>query len=171
MTTIIPADPKQWAGKYGGYLQKVALSKISDHNIARDLVQDTFLAGLEQLPNFKGNSSERTWLTGILLHKVCDFYRKRSLEKAKESHIVNAQINQQARFSNEELFIQKEFLTMLTLKLRKLPHLWSTVFKMKYLEEAPTDQICLKLGITSSNFWTITHRSKLQLRNYFQKTG
>ncbi|WP_410479267.1 sigma factor [Pedobacter nototheniae] len=40
-----------------------AFSRLRDEEIARDLVQDTFLAALQQVSRFEGKSSEKIWLT------------------------------------------------------------------------------------------------------------
>ena len=164
-------EPQQWVAKYYPYLQKLALSKISDPEQARDLVQDTFLAGLESLDHFKGTSTERTWLTGILLHKITDVYRRQILHQTKRPYLIAEQISQQACFSNEDAFIHKEFVAVVKVNLSKMPRLWADVFKLKYLDDVSTELICSKLGITVSNLWTITHRSKLKLRNYLLKAS
>src|SRR5438552_17591458 len=69
-------DPSTWVDEYGDYLLRYALSFVRDKQIAEDLVQETFLAALQSRSAFGGNSSERTWLVGILKHKAIDHYRK-----------------------------------------------------------------------------------------------
>ena len=59
------------------YLQSYALRKVNDRNLAEDLVQDTLLAALNSGSQFEGRSSMRTWLTGILKHKIVDTFRER----------------------------------------------------------------------------------------------
>ncbi|MBI1733413.1 MAG: hypothetical protein HYR49_11695 [Gammaproteobacteria bacterium] len=49
--------------------------RVRDANLAEDLVQETLLWGLRSLDRFRGESSERTWLTGILKHKILDHLR------------------------------------------------------------------------------------------------
>ncbi len=44
-------------------------SRISDVEMAKDLVQETFLSALKAMPNFQGKSNERTWLIAILKRK------------------------------------------------------------------------------------------------------
>ena len=164
-------EPSQWESRYTQYLHKIAVDRLKDNDKARDLVQDTFLAGLERMGQFKGNSTERTWLTSILLHKIIDFYRKRSMENSKQPYIIKSVIEQLKVFSADDQIRRKEFAANFDLILLKLPGLWAEAFKMKYLDELSTENICSQLGITPSNFWTITHRSKLQLRGYLQKAS
>jgi RNA polymerase sigma-70 factor (ECF subfamily) len=44
-------------------------------DLVEDVVQDVFLAALEHLASFAGQSSVIAWLLGIARHKVEDFYR------------------------------------------------------------------------------------------------
>ena len=48
--------------------------------VAEDLTQEVFLNALENLTQFKGDSSLRGWLLGIARHKVQDYYRDRLRE-------------------------------------------------------------------------------------------
>ena len=91
-------DPHQWVNAHADYLYAYTITRISDEEQAKDLVQETFLAALEKVNNFEGKSSERTWLTAILKNKIIDVYRKKS------SGLVNIDVNkaeqEQADFLN-----------------------------------------------------------------------
>jgi len=69
-------DPESWVDSYGDALFHFALARVKDREIAEDLVQETFLAAVKAQDRFKGKSTEKTWLFGILKHKVIDHYRK-----------------------------------------------------------------------------------------------
>jgi RNA polymerase sigma-70 factor (TIGR02943 family) len=177
----------QWVELYADYLYSYALSRVHDVDLARDLVQETFLAALEQLEKFEGRSSERTWLTAILKNKVIDVYRKRSRAKAIMSSLddlgrVETDFFEQGNghwkaghepqlFGMEgfDLFANKEFNGILKKCMQKLPSLWLAVFTMKHLDDEGTDAICAALKISSANFWVIIHRSKVNLRACLQK--
>lgn len=58
----------------------------------------------------------------------------------------------------------KELKDILERCIKKLPAVWAMVFNMKYLEEEDSKKICKELGLSSTNFWVIIHRSKLSLR-------
>ena len=76
-------DPTQWIDQYSDYLFNYTISRINNRDLAQDLVQDTFLAGLKSMQNFKGEASERTWLISILKRKIIDHYRKINSNKGK----------------------------------------------------------------------------------------
>jgi RNA polymerase sigma-70 factor (TIGR02943 family) len=62
------------------YLLRVAVLQLRDNDLAEDVVQETLLAALKGAPGFSGRSSLKTWLTGILKHKIVDVIRRKSRE-------------------------------------------------------------------------------------------
>ena len=68
----------QWVEEFTSDLYSWAYYKVSDTEIAKDFVQDTFLAAAEKIKDFKGESSPKTWLFSILNHKIIDHYRKKT---------------------------------------------------------------------------------------------
>src|SRR5258706_8913317 len=62
-----------------GYLLRVARLQLRDEALAEDVVQETMLAALSG-SGFSGKSSLKTWLTGILKHKIVDAIRKKQRE-------------------------------------------------------------------------------------------
>ena len=66
-----------WVENYTHELYSWALHKVSDSEIAADLVQDTFLSVAEKIDSFKNESSTKTWIFSILNHKIIDHYRKK----------------------------------------------------------------------------------------------
>ena len=73
-------DPGKWLDDHGDYLFKYASFRLRDDTAAEDAVQETFLAALKAYERFEGRGSERTWLVGILKHKIIDHFRKASRE-------------------------------------------------------------------------------------------
>ncbi len=63
-------DPGRWLDDHGDYLFKYAVFRLRDNTAAEDAVQETFLAALKAYKEFQGRASERTWLVGILKHKI-----------------------------------------------------------------------------------------------------
>lgn len=56
-------------------LLRYALLQIPDVAVAEDAVQETLLAALQAGDGFRHGSAVRTWLIGILKHKIADYYR------------------------------------------------------------------------------------------------
>jgi len=178
------SDPLSWVEKYADYLYGFAMSRIRDEDVAKDLVQDTFLAGLQRLDRFEGNSEEKTWLTAILKNKIADFYRKQSAINLK---VISVEGERQDFFDAESghwtekdyprafgleidnPLMMKELGSILNECLAKLPGLWFSVFSMKHMDDLASELICTELKLTAANFWVIMHRTKLNLRACLQK--
>ena len=62
------------------YLLRYASLQLRDPHAAEDAVQETLLAALAGEASFAGRSNLRTWLTGILKHKIIDAIRRLSRE-------------------------------------------------------------------------------------------
>ncbi|HMH24030.1 MAG TPA: sigma-70 family RNA polymerase sigma factor [Puia sp.] len=178
-------DPRQWVERYADHLYSYAIARLGEEEQARDLVQETFLAALEKVSEFRGNSSERTWLTAILKYKIIDAYRKRNsglrmqkmeeepeLEFFEESngHWKEAYSPQTLGIEGADPLANKELAAILKKCLFKLPALWLSVFTMKHLDNTATETICKELKVTTSNFWVIIHRAKLNLRACIQRS-
>jgi len=170
------SDPALWVEQYADRLYAYALKHIFDEELAKDLVQETFLAALQARAGFREQSSEFTWLTGILKHKIADTFRKK--KRRPEEMSGDDFFDEVGHWKTKPLAIgiddgnpleNKELDKVLKKCMEKLPALWLAVFSLKYLEDGTSELICSSLGITAANFWVIVHRSKLNLRACLQK--
>lgn len=178
-------NPHKWVENYADYLYTYAISRLNDEELARDLVQEVFLAALQRAEKFEGKSTERTWLTAILKNKIVDVYRKKS-SGLNNPVVTVAEQEQQDFFADDghwredtyprEFVAQsrdplhdKEFNSILQQCMQKLPPLWLAVFTMKHLEDQASNVICTELKLSDANFWVIIHRAKLNLRACLQK--
>lgn len=175
-------NPHKWVSRYADYLYTYASFRISDHDMARDLVQETFLAALERKDKFQGRSTEKTWLTSILKNKIVDVYRAKAKKNTNSIDSTDTDFfdpddghwNDQHRpaelgIEQPDALENKEFQRILQACMKKLPALWFSVFSMKYLDDETAEQICSQLKLTPSNFWVIIHRTKVNLRSCLQK--
>jgi RNA polymerase sigma-70 factor (TIGR02943 family) len=179
------ANPEQWVAAYADYLYAFAQKRLPDPELCKDLVQDTFVSAIRNLPDFKGRSSEKTWLTSILRNKIIDLHRKGLSETLSTEHLSKEDhpesffeenghwkskhsprtwgLEEPGLLENEEL---KDILEQC---MGKLPALWKMVFSMKYLDEENSTRICKELNLSPSNYWVIIHRAKLSLRACLEK--
>lgn len=170
-------NPDKWVILHADYLYNYTISRVNNHYLAKDLVQDTFFAGLKAKDNFQGKASERTWLISILKRKIIDYYRKINSAKGKAEVKMNFYsdgeregewIEERApsNWNNEtdKNLENEELNSVLELCINKLPEKYAMVFRMKTIQQFETEEICKELEITSSNLWVIIHRARTQLR-------
>lgn len=173
------SDPMLWVDDHGDFLYRFAWYRVNNEDIARDLVQETFLAGLKA--TFSGKSSVRTWLTGILKRKIADHYRDHYRHSAdsqlaeesdsdfiedgpKAGHWKPERAPKDWENLPDSVAEQSELRRILETCIQKLPELTSKVFKMKEIDDLETVEITGILQITENNIWVILHRARKQLR-------
>ena len=164
---------------YSDYLFNYAITRVNDEHIAEDLVQDTFVAAIKSIKNFESKSKESTWLTAILKNKIIDHYRKKVNKYHQESidtlYNTNDYFDERGSWrvdqrptdwhlSSGHSIDRKEFYEILQKCIGRLNELQRIAFVMKHFDDEDTGDICKKLEITTSNYWVIIHRAKLQLR-------
>jgi RNA polymerase sigma-70 factor (TIGR02943 family) len=166
----------EWVNTYTSELYSWAYHKVSDSELAKDLVQDTFLAAAEKIDGFKGESSPKTWLFSILNHKIIDYYRR------KINHPVSIDNQSLSTFFDENgywisdkkpndwheedqnLLDNNDFQEILNKCLDDLPENWNICVRLKYLSEKSGEEICQEMDIAPTNLWQIIHRAKVALR-------
>ncbi|WP_288054792.1 sigma factor [Methylobacter sp.] len=70
------STPDQWLDLHGDILYRYAFVRVRVPEIAEDLVQETLLGALKANAGYAGEASERTWLIGILKHKISAIFEK-----------------------------------------------------------------------------------------------
>src|SRR5258708_23928822 len=177
-STVETTEPCDWLSAHGDYLFNLAVGQLRDPLVAEDLVQETCLAALKARERFAGRSSDRTWLVGIMRHKIYDHLRRVCRERPVHSD-TNAGNSGQEAWDDSVLWVHDvaaecmepsrrmelaEFRQALERALGKLPPRIAQVFQLYAVEERPNREVCDRLGISESNLWVMLHRARKQLR-------
>jgi RNA polymerase sigma-70 factor (ECF subfamily) len=64
----------------------------------------------------------------------------------------------------ENVLEQKQFLSILSDCIDKLPTKLSTIFMMRDVHENENENICKELDITATNAWVMLYRARMGLR-------
>lgn len=172
----IPSDDLQQAR---GYLLRYAMVRLRDPALAEDVVQETLLAALNDRTGFAGKSAYKTWLIGILKHKIVDVLRKKARDQ-----LVFADEGAPDAEGMEELFEpdghwhrfpsdwgdpeksleDKKFWEVFERCLELMPARAARAFTMREVMEFTSEDICKELAITQTNLWVMLHRARLSLR-------
>ena len=171
------------------YLLRYASLQLRDSAAAEDAVQETLVAALAGEAGFAGRANLRTWLTGILKHKIVDTIRRQSRERpasdlgaAEEADEFDSLFDQRGHWQEapeaweqpEQALNQRQFLAALEACLKALPERTARVFMMREHLGLETSEICKELGITATHCWVMLHRARMALRlcletNWFGK--
>ncbi|RMG91186.1 MAG: sigma-70 family RNA polymerase sigma factor [Zetaproteobacteria bacterium] len=166
-----------WLEEHGDHLYRFAMLRVRDPEVALDLVQETLLAAWQGRDRFRGSSSLRTWLVGILKHKITDHIRReirdRELGKAVENDPSSMFFkadgswneNQHAWKEDPEILCRNhQFRGVLEDCLERLPDKQQKVFMLREMAGEATDAVCKICNITPTHAHVLLHRARLALR-------
>ena len=112
-------------------------------HITEDIVQETFLAALNSVNRYRGQSKPFTWLCGIAYHKIGDFYRRQ--RRGTEDVGLRSAIEVEKIPAREEPTVGKleseETKEVVEQVLAGLPLHYRQVLLFKYVEEMPVLEI------------------------------
>lgn len=162
------------------YLLRYARLQLRDGHAAEDAVQETLLAALAGEAGFAGRSNLRTWLTGILKHKIIDAMRR----LARETPLPEEESEPDGLFDGrghwreppspwedpDAALEQKQFLAALERCLAGLPQKTAQAFMMREHLGFETGDICKELGVTPTHCWVLLYRARMALRECLQQS-
>jgi RNA polymerase sigma-70 factor (ECF subfamily) len=170
------------------YLVRYASIHLRDSGAAEDAVQETLLAALTGASGFEGRADLRTWLTGILKHKIMDAIRKASRQVSLDAMVGEDAAELDALFDAREHWVehparwsdpdsaleQQQFFEVLENCLSKLSAKAYRVFTLREHLGEEMDEICKELGISRSNCGVLLYRARMALQeclnaNWFGK--
>ena len=189
-----------WLDQHGDYLFSYAVKCVRSVDLAEDLVQETLLAAIVAQGSFAGRSAVRSWLTGILKHKIADHRRRTkrhavpsqtgtpvaaSPSEANLAEWVDDQFTargkwkaQPARWGGDPSAESErnELSKILAGCLDALPPRVAEVFLLVERTESSAQLSSNVLGVSTTNIAVILHRARMALRrclevNWFRRRG
>jgi RNA polymerase sigma-70 factor (ECF subfamily) len=185
----LPPFETQLAGHHD-YLMRFARLQLRNETWAEDAVSETMLAALSKPQSFDNRSQLKTWLVGILKHKIIDAFRHHQREACvldgtaddeadplddigfkADGHFAQAPSD----WGNpEQELSRRQFLEVLDACASKLPAVQGRLFLMREWLELSCEEVCKELDLTPTNLYVQLHRARLRLReclefNWFDK--
>lgn len=170
------APAEQWLDEHGSALYRYALLRLRDPHKAEEAVQDTLLAALQAWAGYSAEASVRTWLIGILKHKILDQFRREAREQGMfdpdEDELAGAAFNHRDHWAprlpdwgDPEAALQdSQFWRILQECLDHLPPRLARLFVLREVMEDDTENICQEMTLTPTNLWTMLYRARMRLR-------
>jgi len=158
---VAAADLEQ----HRAYLTAYALRRVGDQGLAEDLVQDTFVAALGAAQGYRGESSPRTWLTGILKNRIADSYRAperlvRSLDQDEDGEPEIAAPDADPADDLERTRLRE----LLRRQLARLPERARRAFELAELEGRDAAEVSRLMGVTPHGVWDLVRRARRSLQ-------
>lgn len=172
------AEPEAWVDRHGDVLYRYALLRLRSPDRAADVVQETFLEALRSRDSFAGRSTERTWLVGILRHKILDQLRAASRAQAAANGLSENGVDEsifdrrghwrvtpEAWGADPGRTVElREFWEVFGHCLSRLPRGIADAFFLRELDGMTADEVQETLGITPANLWKRLQRARTLLR-------
>jgi RNA polymerase sigma-70 factor (ECF subfamily) len=154
------------------------MASVRNASVAEDLVQDTFLAGIDALDSFAQRSSERTWLIGILRHKIHDHFRRVSRMRDvagngnPDPEKTGADFDEHGRWTHpiqdwhlpEQSLERAQFWKVFDRCVDELPENLRTSFALREIEGLDSDALAATLHTSKNNVWVLLSRARQKLR-------
>jgi RNA polymerase sigma-70 factor (TIGR02943 family) len=174
--------PESWLDSHGDCLYRYALLRVRAPELAAELVQETFLEALRGWGSFAGRSSERTWLVGILRHRIVDHLRRTARERTASGESSSGPIDDSAfdarghwratpdswRDDPVSVLETREFWDVFGVCLSRLPRSLADAFFLREIDGLSADETRELLKISTNSLWTRLHRARSLLRDCLQ---
>lgn len=177
--TIVPTFEQQLID-HRVYLLRFARLQLRNDDWAQDAVSETLLAALSSPQSFGQRSQLKTWLVGILKHKVIDLIRNNTRLVALPDSQSDEDGDELDRLSfkadghfaetpndwsnPDQALQQRQFFEVLETCMDRLPPSLGRLFLMREWLELSSQEVCKELSITPTNLYVQLHRARLRLQ-------
>lgn len=134
-------------------------------DLVDDVVQDVFLAALNGLPQFQGQSSLRTWMIAIARHKVEDLYRQRlRVPEALDDLESVEEVSLQTTTRLDERIDSARARAKTRRILARLPEQYGLMLLWRYWEHRSTRAMAAAIGTTEKSVERTLARARARFK-------
>ena len=146
--------------QYQTSLLRLCYMQLQDQALAEDAVQETFLKAYKGFDSFRGDSSEKTWLTRIAVNTCRDFQRGGWFKHTDRRVTPDMLPVGTVQPDTEDLD--------LSLAVMKLPRKMREAILLYYYQDMSTEEIAETLGIAQSSVSNRLRRGREKLRKLLE---
>jgi RNA polymerase sigma-70 factor (ECF subfamily) len=174
--------------RYQASLMRLALAHVSDHSVAEEVVQESWLAVLEGIDRFEGRSPLKTWIFKILTNKA----KTRGVRESRHISVSPLGLNDEndepavdpSQFRStghwadywdahpqpwdeetpEKCLLAKESAAYLRQAIAQLPANLQQVLLMRDVEGLSSKDVCDMLRLSEANQRQLLHRARSRVR-------
>lgn len=154
--------------EYGNELVRLAFSYVKDTEIAKDMVQNTFIKCYKNLDSFRNDAQIKTWLYRITINECKDYLKSWNYKMVQ----VKSFINETAKSvlpSTEKTVIDKYNNEEIKDTIYSLPKMYREVVYLYYYDSLKTEEIAGVLDIPVNTVKTRLRRAKQRLESMIKE--
>ncbi len=165
-----PVQPLDWADllPHRATLVAYARRRLMDPSLAEDLVHDVFEAVMTGRAIYAGRSALRSWLMGILKHKLVDLIRERSGHLSIDAHGDDGEDGESSPLDGmtcpqpqpDAVAEQRQRLRHTLARIAALPANLRRTVELRLLHDHSSEQVCAALQISEQNLYVRLHRAR-----------
>ena len=138
---------------------------IVDHDLAQDVLQDTFIKAYQNFHQFKQDSQLYTWLyriaTNESLQQLNKLKKMQKSEEGSDFHLQNLVAeNVSAEADEIQILLQKA--------IQSLPEKQKLVFTLRYYDDLPYEEISKIVDMSVGTLKTNYHYAKQKVEDYIK---
>ncbi len=148
---ILLGDEKSLRRFYLSYKPKLFAyikRKIAKDQDAEEILQDTFMAGVDALRDFAYQSSLYTYICSIANHKIIDFYRKKKFKSILFSQIPEIEPLLSTLYTPEDKLNEELLKAKIKETFAKISPRYHKILRLKYIYGYSVGEIADKLSIS-----------------------
>ena len=139
---------------------------IVDHNLAQDVLQDTFIKAYQNFHQFKQDSQLYTWLyriaTNESLQQLNKLKRMQKTDEDPDYHLQNMVADNAAPDAEDiQILLQKA--------IQSLPEKQKLVFTMRYYDDLPYEELSKILDMSVGTLKTNYHYAKQKVEDFIKQ--
>lgn len=181
LARIRSRDPATLEAVVRDYLPQVVRAAraagLAPHE-ADDAAQATFITFLEKASSFEGRSHVRTWLFGILFHKVMEMRRGHMRDRQADDidDVMESRFDAHGSWSKpprpaDAQVYARQVREGIGECLDGTPPNQRMAFVLREVEGLATDEICKILDVSDTNFGVLMYRVRNRLRECLEAKG
>lgn len=174
-------------------LYRFAFSRVKNHHVAEDLVQDCLAAAWQRIDRFDGRSSLGTWLIGILKFKVIDHFRKSKrtptdqtsgFDSDRDRDTLDIMFDSRGAWKvdpthglealagpPDQIAARNELIELVRACLAEMPDRLRTLFLLREVDGLDVPSAASAAGVTKGSAAVLLTRSRQRLRLCLQENG
>jgi RNA polymerase sigma-70 factor (ECF subfamily) len=173
---------------WSGWMLRLAREHVPTPSVAEEVVQETWLAVLEGLDRFRGESSLRTWVWRILSNQA----KRRGVRESRTVPFASLVSEDDGptvdptRFQGvgdphpggwrqfpeewpDHVALSREVHEVVTVALTELPPRQRVVVALRDLDGHTAEEVCDVLGISAGNQRVLLHRGRAVVRAHLER--